>query len=128
MPEDPIVEGLYFPEDKLRAVFLLAGVEIKELVGVPCEYCSCCPQNNWWLVTTSMGKLKIGWRKRVINLDWSQFEPRPDPEIFSKHETTKGHYYIHAWSYGDLVEYVKALQWRSEYMAAKARREQEEKQ
>src|SRR5882724_2753252 len=37
---------------------------------IPNGYCSqwCCRQKPWYVVTTSVGRIKIGWRKRVLEI------------------------------------------------------------
>lgn len=100
----------YFPEEKIRAVFLLADIEVIKLEEIDNEYCSptCCPENNWWLVTTDIGIIKVGWRKRVINLDWSLVPDAPTGYEFQD-EVTKWATGIHAYGYGKLVQYLVDL-------------------
>ena len=60
----------------------------------------------WWLVRTSRGLIKIGWRKRVINIDWSDTNLRV---IVTPDDVTKSVVMVHAWSEEKAVEYLKAL-------------------
>jgi hypothetical protein len=85
----------------------------------------------WFKVATRIGYIKIGWRKRVINIDWSETtlrskvkdeydyynkQPRRPggTELFQfaldKNETTTvGDYFIHAYGYEKATEYLKVL-------------------
>ena len=65
--------------------------------------------NPWFLVTTHKGVVKIGWRKRVILIDWEESDIEHDGSIFSKEETTFGDTYVHAWGYDKAREYIKML-------------------
>jgi len=64
----------------------------------------------WFIVTTKIGKIKIGWRKRVINIDWSESDVVFEAEdIFPTEDTTKGERYIHAWGYEKAKQYIDIL-------------------
>lgn len=64
----------------------------------------------WFIVTTKLGRIKIGWRKRVINIDWSDSIIEHTAEgLFPDEDTTKGDKYIHAWSLEKAKEYIEAL-------------------
>lgn len=61
----------------------------------------------WYLFETDVGLIKIGWRKRVISVDWESTGikwTRPiDPDV------TAGETFFHAYSYDKLYEYMKLL-------------------
>jgi hypothetical protein len=65
----------------------------------------------WFVITTKIGRFKVGWRKRVIEIDWSQtIEPRPDGNILFKDENvTVGETYVHAWTYEKMRAYIKKI-------------------
>jgi hypothetical protein len=64
----------------------------------------------WLLVTTTKGVIKIGWRKRVIYIDWSQSDVLSDALIIFPHENvTKFDRTIHAWSYEKAKEYLDKI-------------------
>lgn len=68
----------------------------------------------WLLVTTAKGVIKIGWRKRVINIDWSQSDVKTEArDLFPTEDVTKGDYtnprYIHAWGYEKAKEYLDKI-------------------
>jgi len=75
-------------------------------------YCSqpCCANLPWFVVTTAIGPVVIGWRKRVINIDWSRtIQKKAAAELFPTEDVTKGEQYIHAWGYEKAKEYVDKL-------------------
>ncbi len=79
---------------------------------IPNEYCSqpCCWSLPWLLVTTKKGDIKVGWRKRVINIDWEESDIMVEAnDFFPNEETTKGLYYIHAWTLSKAKEYIERL-------------------
>ena len=64
----------------------------------------------WFKVTTKYGHIKIGWRKRVIEIDWSESAlAATSKELFSDEDVTKGDQYIHAWGYEKAKEYLNKL-------------------
>lgn len=100
-------------EDQLQALFLLASIRIigvYELQNgywpdVP-EYAKERRESPWWLVNTSGGLVKIGWRKRVINIDWSATSIRKE---ITSDDVTKDDTKVHAWSYFKALEYLTEL-------------------
>lgn len=82
---------------------------------IPNGYCNqgCCRHLPWFNITTAIGVFKIGWRKRVINIDWSGTVcQKTGEELFPNEDVTKsgrGERYIHAWSLEKAKEYVTAI-------------------
>jgi len=87
---------------------------------IPNGYCNrgCCAHLPWFIVTTSVGRIRIGWRKRVILIDWSDTVPKDRvavsptkkaEELFPKEDVTKDTHMIHAWSYDKATAYLKAI-------------------
>ncbi len=72
-------------------------------------------RSPWYQVTTRLGHFKVGWRKRVINLDWSKTTVKMAGDELTDEDITKGQvrssepYYIHCYGYGKLTEYLKKL-------------------
>ena len=72
---------------------------------------------KWFVVTTKIGRIKIGWRKRVINIDWSDtvLSKLSGEELFANVESTKGgkserdNCYVHAYGVEKATEYVQHL-------------------
>lgn len=85
---------------------------------IPNGYCNdpCCCLLPWFVVTTTAGRITIGWRKRVINIDWTDSIQKKKPdELFPEENTTKGakyeeKRYIHAWGYEKAKEYLDIIQ------------------
>lgn len=63
-------------------------------------------QNPWWIVTTELGDIRLGWRKRVIEVDWVNTNRRG---IVTEDDVTKGTSLVHAYSLSKLVQYLKAI-------------------
>lgn len=80
---------------------------------IPNEYCKdyCCEHLPWFIVTTSVGRFKIGWRKRVIEIDWSDTVEGTQfaDHLFGDENVTMGNKYIHAWSIEDAKRYVEKV-------------------
>lgn len=77
--------------------------------AIPNQYCSCDVCSPWFIVSTPDGDIKIGWRKRVVLIEWLSNYKRFD-EKFIKEDVTKGlkdnERYIHAWSSEKCIEYL----------------------
>lgn len=99
-------------ERQFRNIFEKAGFKDIKLEPVINEYCQleCCAP--WFNVTTVLGVIKIGWRKRVINIDWSNVHTVPGQDIlslFKKEDVTKGNSSIHAWGWDKAQEYLSKI-------------------
>ena len=97
---------------KARELFEAAGYPSAIFHEIPNEYCGplCCPHRVWYNVTTAIGVVKIGWRKRVIGIDWTQTVlGRSAADLFPDEDVTKVGTMIHAWSYEKAEEYLHAL-------------------
>ena len=96
---------------EVDSIFYLAGIEILnkwELVNQywPKSYVERIQNSPWWLVKTELGLIRIGWRKRVMSIDWSDTEIR---KIVTEHDVTKSEEGVHASSSLMAVEYLIAL-------------------
>lgn len=103
-------------EERLRSVFTMAGIQVLRVWALVDGYghspydprfFETLPRQVWWLVKTPYGLIEIGWRKRVIHIDWSE---TPVRAIVTQDEVTKGETFVHAWSELKAIEYLKA--WR----------------
>lgn len=93
---------------KLAAVFL-SPIYVEE---IPYEYCHqwCCSHRRWLMVTTPVGHFKIGWRKRVIHLEWTNTRVKATAEeLFPAGDVTKEGRMIHAYGYDKAREYVRRI-------------------
>ena len=79
---------------------------------IPNRYCSewCCSHLPWFLITTKIGVFEIGWRKRVLVVDWSgTVGTKTSQLLFPGQDVTKGDKYIHAWSMELAQQYVNII-------------------
>ena len=116
-----------FSEDQARALFTVAGITALKVWQLPngywpvampddwndqrqvsdfVRYAQLRESSPWWLVRTTFGLMKIGWRKRVLNIDWSDTDIRA---IVTKDDVTKEPTMVHAWSELKAVEYLTRL-------------------
>lgn len=75
---------------------------------LPNGYCNrpCCAHKPWFLCHTPDGDIEIGWRKRVISIEWKDnFKPF-DMSIFDSEDVTKWERGIHAWGDNKAYEYL----------------------
>ncbi len=75
-------------------------------------YCKdyCCKHLPWFIVTTKIGRITIGWRKRVTAIDWEDTDNKLEAEeLFPDENTTKVGCMIHAWSYEKAKEYITKI-------------------
>ena len=98
----------------LDALLTLAGSEpvaVHELANKYWPDCDAYAQirrdNPWWLVLTKAGPVVIGWRKRVISINWEGTTVRGK---MTTDDTTSELDYCHAWTYEKAVEYLSTLQ------------------
>lgn len=69
--------------------------------------CRCCA--SWFKFTVPAGNIVIGWRKRVINIDWSDIGiPMPDVPGAGE-DVTCGNGYTHAWGNDKATEYLTKI-------------------
>jgi hypothetical protein len=102
-------------ETELRALFLLAGIPIVDAWKTENGYHGAVQPDDsaerivyllnhpWWLVMTEIGIVRIGWRKRVIAIDWSSTSLRKE---ITNDDVTKSDKDVHAWGYSKAVEYL----------------------
>lgn len=94
---------------QFRSYFKEPVVYIKQ---IPNEYCSqpCCFSRPWFMITTRIGHIKMGWRKRVISIDWSGTEVQAKAQdLFPTEDVTKLEKSIHAWTEEKAAEYLDKL-------------------
>src|SRR6266481_5455787 len=107
-------------EDEMKAIFTLAGIPVTKSWRLQNGYLSRPSQQKetdpdcalyivndpWWLVRTPIGLIEIGWRKRVISINWKDSEIR---KIVTEDDVTKEDYLVHAWSVEKAISYLRAL-------------------
>lgn len=98
--------------DEMTTLFLDAGFEAIHVKVIDNQYSGNAHYyvDPWLVVTTSKGPIMLGWRKRVINIDWSDSDIAVDgQELFKDEKTTSSDRYVHAWSKEKAVEYLARL-------------------
>jgi hypothetical protein len=95
-----------------RKLFADAGMPLIYVREIDNEYCGprCCPHRVWLLVTTTIGVIKIGWRKNVIVIDWSATDITAQAvKLFQNENVTMGERMIHAHGYEAATRYLTTL-------------------
>lgn len=101
--------------DEFQRAFTEAGYDPIYMKAVPNEYYRDKFDSKrwpWFLVTTVDGTFKVGWRKRVINLDWSDTELKGNVDgnkLFAGDDTTRDELMVHCCSIDRLTEYLGRL-------------------
>jgi len=98
-------------EEKKEIINLFEGknIFVEETENQYCDM-PCCCDRPWFTVTTSIGRFKIGWRKRVIFIGWGDtLQKKTSDELFPEENVTKGDFYIHAWGYEKAKEYINKI-------------------
>lgn len=96
-------------EEEAKNLLALFGDEKIFAEKIPNEYWANSGR-SWFIVTTKIGRIKIGWRKRVIVVDWSDsVVKRYANDVFPAEDVTKDGRMIHAWGYEKAKEYLKVL-------------------
>lgn len=93
---------------EFRRVYEEAGLSSVDMRPCRNEYGSDSYNGPWTLTETPAGLIRMGWRKRVIQIDWSLCRLKSQPD-FSSEDVTKGAAYIHAWGYDKAVEYIRKI-------------------
>lgn len=86
-----------------------AGQENIEFEETENEYCGsrqCC--GPWIKIHHRLGTITMGWRKRVIDIDWTNTGVN-FLDLFPDEHVTKSQYNIHAWSSEKASEYLKKI-------------------
>lgn len=94
-------------EKEVNGIFNLAGFDVKRLWQVKNGYWSTKEAPYWHLVQTDAGLIEIGWRKRVIEIDWSATSDLR--HIVTEDQVTKELYMVHASSIPKALEYLTEL-------------------
>lgn len=88
-----------------ESIFLRAGVPAA-LLEIPNDYWKGSP-TPWFRAMTPKGDITIGYRKRVISIEWDRKAGLP-PSLEDEN-VTKDPGVIHAWGEDKAVEYLKAI-------------------
>lgn len=89
-------------EEKYLSLFKLSNITVLKHWSLTNQYNGSEP---WLLVKTQFGLIKIGWRKRVINIDWSDTEIK----YIVEDDVTKDETFAHAYGYEKAITYLTEL-------------------
>ncbi len=93
-------------------IYQSAGVDAIYMEPLANGYCSepCCLNLPWFRVTSKIGHVVIGWRKRVLSIDWKDSLVKASGnELFPEENVTRWETGIHAWSTEDAAKYIRRL-------------------
>ncbi len=95
--------------DTFKGILLIAGFESKKCIELanqywPATYLLKRAQDPWWMIETQYGYITIGWRKRVISIEWDFADC-----IVTEDDVTKATNYVHAYKEEKAIEYLKNL-------------------
>lgn len=96
--------GIALTEIELSGIFAIANIKVIHKWKLPNQYWSEPTAHHWWLVKTVYGLIEIGWRKRVLSINWSDTTVRA---LISSDNVTKSETGIHANSLEKAIEYMK---------------------
>jgi hypothetical protein len=83
-----------------------AGFQFVKLASRPNGYMEHPTAPPWFEARTEIGKIVLGWRKRVVNVDWSDASK---VDLFPGCDDTHGSGYRHAWTRDSLVDVLGAV-------------------
>ncbi len=97
--------------EAIESAMKISGIKYTKVYELVNQYWGDCPtkydvSTPWYLFITEIGHIVVGWRKRVLNVDWSETKVR---KIVTEDQVTKAEDMVHAYSYLKLAEYLTAL-------------------
>ncbi len=109
-----------FTKEEATSLMTLAGFVVEETYELVnqywpnvADYDNIRRESPWFLFLTEEGLIQVGWRKRVLNIDWSGSDYRATvEEPITQDDTTKTDTCVHAWNLGDAVKYLTTLKIR----------------
>ena len=101
-------QSLRDEEYKLESLFGDRKIFIEKVEN---EYTQGHPSSaSWLVVTTNKGRIKVGWRKHVISIDWSDSVIKGSGyDLFPDEDVIRWAVGIHAWGYEKAQEYINKL-------------------
>ena len=101
-------------EDNAKSVFSLAGFDVSDTFRLengywPEAYHELRAADPWWAVKTQFGWIRIGWRKRVISISWTDLKVRELLDGNSATYRTQDLDMIHVTSFGEAVTFMDKL-------------------
>lgn len=94
-----------FNKDIAKSLLIMAGFSILHVREIRNQYYPNRP-DPWFLIQTEFGVIMIGWRKHVINIEWTFC---PFRGVITDDDVTKDPDMVHAWTYEKALEYLTKL-------------------
>lgn len=97
-----------------KKAFAAAGFNSIFMQEIPNEYCGTdeveALSNPWYIITTSIGHIKVGWSRHAIRLDWSQTTiKKSTEEIFPGEGSRYDDKAVHPFGYERLSACLEVL-------------------
>jgi hypothetical protein len=97
--------------EETTSILTLAGLRPERMWELANGYWPDAPtyddvRRPWWLAQTSIGLVRLGWRKRVLEIDWSA---TGFVATVTTDDVTKCPSMVHAYSQAKAVEYLSHL-------------------
>ena len=97
-------------QEFFKTILERSEIPYTSMKAIPNQYHSGLYDNPWFIVETKWGPLMIGWRKRVISMDWTGSQINHNGDItFKDDEVTTWRTGVHAWGKDKAVEYLRIL-------------------
>lgn len=101
--------------EQAESIMRLAGFEIRRVWELANGYWPLAPNYDdvrqpWWLFLTDVGLIQIGWRKRVLHIQWDACAFRG---VVTEDDVTKEDTYVHAYAVEKAVEYLREMHRRA---------------
>ena len=97
--------------EEVESILTLAGLKPTRMWELANGYWPLAPtyddvRRPWWLAMTSLGLLRIGWRKSVMSIEW---DATPIKAVVTDDQVTKEETMVHAYTTAKAVEYLQRL-------------------
>lgn len=101
--------------DEVKGLFALAKIDVLNIKPLPDgysyspedpRYYETLPRCVWWFVKTPAGWVEVGWRNKVLNIDWTD---TPVRKIITPDDVTKSVTHVQAYSIFKALEYLITL-------------------
>lgn len=96
-------------EFKFKEIFKKSGFKDIKMTAIPNKYHQCSTCAPWFDVETEFETICIGWRKRVISINWNNSSIGNMLHLFEDENVTKGETGIHAWGWDKAKEYLSRI-------------------
>lgn len=95
---------------ELSSIAAECGVGAAALRFIPNQYCPCEHCGPWVVIATPLGAVRMGWRKRVIHIDWEHSTlASTGKDVAAGDDVTTSEQLVHAWGRAKAVEYLRRL-------------------